>query len=71
MVTSQTPTIAAASAVWQMTRGQYQDHCKAEGRTDVTENNRTYWREVESAIQSGKPVPPQVLADYKQLKGVK
>jgi hypothetical protein len=51
-----------------MNRGQYQDHCKAQGRTDVTENNRTYWREVESAIKSGNPVPANVLAEYQQLK---
>ena len=62
------PSNPAAPAAWQMTRGQYQDHCKAQGRTDVTENNRTYWREVESAIQSGKPVPANVLAEYQQLK---
>ncbi len=65
------PSNPAAPAAWQMTRGQYQDHCKAQGRTDVTENNRTYWREVESAIQSGKPVPADVLAEYNQLKGSK
>jgi hypothetical protein len=34
-----------------MTRGQYQDYCKTQRRKDVTDNNRTYWREVESAIQ--------------------
>jgi hypothetical protein len=61
----------AIPAAWQMTRGQYQDYCKAQGHTDVTENNRAYWREVEAAIQSNKPVPPQVLAEYKQLKGSK
>jgi len=65
------PSERAAPAVWRMTRGQYQDHCTAQGRTDLTENNRTYWREVESAIQSGKPVPPAVLAEYMQLKGKK
>ena len=61
----------AAPAAWQMTRGQYQDYCKTQGRGDVTENNRTYWREVESAIQSGKPVPANVLAEYRTLKGTK
>ena len=65
------PSAPAAPATWQMTRGQYQDYCKTHGRTDVTENNRTYWREVESAIQAGKLVPANVLADYEQLKGVK
>lgn len=61
----------AAPAAWQMTRGQYQDYCKAQGRTDVNENSRTYWREVESAVQSGKPVPPAVLAEYRKLKGTR
>jgi hypothetical protein len=51
-----------------MTRDQDQDYCKAQGRTDVTENNRTYWREVEAAIQSGKPVSANVLAEYNHLK---
>jgi hypothetical protein len=63
------PSNPAAPAAWQMTRGQYQDYCKTQGRTDVTENNRTYWREVESAIQSGKPVPSAVLTEYRRLKG--
>jgi hypothetical protein len=54
-----------------MTRGQYQAYCKTQGRTDLMENNRAFWREVEAAIQSGKPVPPGVLAEYKQLKASK
>lgn len=62
------PPKPATPAAWQMTRGQYQDYCKTQGRTDVTENNLTYWREVESAIQSGKPVPANVLAEYRLLK---
>jgi hypothetical protein len=68
---SSPPSKSATPAAWQMTRGQYQDYCKTQGRTAVTENNLAYWREVESAIQAGKPVPPQVLADYNQLKGKK
>ena len=62
------PSIPTAPAAWQMTRGQYQDYCKTQGRTDVTENNRVYWREVEAAIQSGKPVPEEVRAEYDDLK---
>ena len=57
-----------ASAAWQMTRGEYQEYCKSQGRNDVTENNRLYWREVKAAIQSGKPVPQEVRAEYEQLK---
>ena len=51
-----------------MTRGQYQDYCKTQGRTAVTENNLAYWREIESAIQAGKPVPANVVAEYNQIK---
>ena len=43
--------------IQQMTRAQYQEYCKTQGRTDLAKNNRLYWREVEAAIQSGKPVP--------------
>lgn len=65
------PSRPAAPASWQMTRSQYQDYCKAQGRSDITENNRTYWREVEAAIQSGKRVPANVLAEYNHVKGSK
>ena len=57
--------------VRQMTRAQYQDYCETQGHTDLAENNRAYWREVEAAIQSGKPMPPQVLAECKQVWGGK
>ena len=56
---------------WQMTRGQYQAHCKAQGRTDLTANNRAYWREIEAALQAGHPVPENVRKEYKQLKAKK
>jgi len=51
-----------------MPRGQYQDYCMTHGRTDLTENNRVYWRDVEAAIRTGKPVPANVQAEYEQLK---
>ena len=66
----QSPPNPATPAAWQMTRGQYQEYCKSQGRNDVTENNRLYWREVEAAIQSGKPVPEEVRVEYEQLKGM-
>lgn len=61
----------AAPSPWQMTRGQYQEHCQGQGRNDVTENNRHYYREVEAAIQADKPVPQKVRAEYEQLKAKK
>ena len=64
------PSIHDAPPAWQMTRREYQEHRKSQGHTDVTENNRTYWQEIESAIHSGKPIDPQILAEYKQLKGI-
>ncbi|MFH1923381.1 MAG: hypothetical protein ABIP48_26255 [Planctomycetota bacterium] len=67
----QSPPNPAAPAPWQMNRGQYQAYCKSQGRTDVAENNRLYWREVEAALQSGKPVSSEILAEYRQLKGVR
>ena len=60
-----------ASAAWQMTRGQYQEYCKSQGRNEVTENNRLYWREVEAALQSGKAVPANVCAEYRQLRNTR
>jgi hypothetical protein len=62
------PSHSAVPAPWQMTRGQYQAHCKTQGRTNVSENNRAYLREVEAAIQSDKPVPANVLAEYNFIK---
>jgi hypothetical protein len=53
---------------WQMTRAQYQAHCKAQGRTDLTANNRAYWLEIETALQAGHPVPENVLKEYRQLR---
>jgi hypothetical protein len=60
-----------ACVVHSEPRAQYQDYCKNRDRTDLAENNRAYWREGEAAIQSGKPVPPEVLAEYKQIEGTK
>ena len=51
--------------------GLSKQYRKSQGHTDVGENNRTYWCEIKEAIQSNKPVPPEVLAEYKQLKGGK
>ncbi len=53
---------------WQMTRGQYQAHCKAQGRTDLAANNRAYWREIETALQAGKPLPENVMKEYRQVQ---
>ena len=58
------------SEPWQMTRGQYQQYRRSQGHTDPTENNRAYWREIEAAIQAGKPVRPEVLTLYEQIKRI-
>ena len=51
-----------------MTRGEDQAHSKAQGRTDVAENNRAYWRAIESAVNSGERVPDQIVAEYEKLR---
>lgn len=55
---------AKHTPVWQMTRGHYQAHCKAQGRTDIVENNRVYHRELKAAIEAGEPVPERVRTEY-------
>jgi len=53
--------------VWKMTRGQYQELRRNQGKTDVTANNQEYWRQIGAAIDAGKPVPSEIADQYKQL----
>ena len=53
-----------------MIRFKYQQHCKDQGHTDIAENNRER-REIETAIRSGKPVPENVLKEYRKVRDTK
>jgi hypothetical protein len=64
----------AAEAPWRMTKEQWSKTVKAEygmqGFPDLTaklQTDATHRKEVEMALESGKPVPPKVLKDYPDL----
>lgn len=61
----------ATPAPWPMIRFEYQQHCKDKGHTHIAGNNRADWREVETAIRSGKLIPENVLKEYREVRGTK
>ena len=73
------PPTAAAKEPWQMTRAEWiedtrrklePDNAKlrAQGYQGATPNESAHYNTVKNAIAAGKPVPPEVLADYPDIK---
>jgi hypothetical protein len=70
-----TPSSPAAKEAWQMTKADYSAMVRKEygmqGFPDLKAKqatDATHAKEVADAVKAGKPVPPEVLADYPDLK---
>ena len=55
---------APAIEAWQMTQAEYRQTLPPSARAA---SNRFHQKEIETALVAGKPVPPEVLADYPDL----
>jgi hypothetical protein len=55
--------------LWKMSRGDFQKLMQEKGKTDVGENNRLYWKIIGKAIDEGKPVPQDIVDQYRSIKG--
>ena len=62
MKTSELP-----KSVFQQTLSEYLKNKKAVSQREIEITTKTHAKEVEYAISQGKPVPPEVLADYPDL----
>ena len=62
MKTSELP-----KSVFQQTLSEYLKNKKAVSQREIEIATKTHAKEVEYAISQGKPVPPEVLADYPDL----
>lgn len=76
---AEAPAAPKAKEPWEMTKAEWidatnkkyaEDNAKlrAQGFSGVTPNENAHYNQVKHALEAGKPVPPEVLADYPDLQ---